>query len=473
MSGTGDQQNVAGSKTSFQDFPIPSAVGGVTDREDHLMYRRLLVIGLSLILLLAATGTSGASSSSSASEDTTVLDWNRHAVEALINMPTAPVPGAGQTPPVSLLHLAMVQGAVYDAVNMIHRGYEPYLDDLPRAPKSASKQAAVATAAHDVLVGLGIDPVPPLVPAVITRLDGLYADTLAGIPDSAAKTAGIAAGAAAADEMLDERTGDGRYVPFSFAVGDEPGEWVPTSGVNDPFAWVAKVDPFLMKRPSQFRTDGPYDLDSRTYAKEYQEVLDYGGNGTTTPTLRTPEQTATAMFFTANPVEMFNRTFRTIAQDRELSLVEQARLFASLNLAGADAAIGCWDDKAHWSFWRPITAIHQGDNDGNRRTEGDGDWNSLVPSPPYPDHPSGYNCATGAFMHTAKSFFGRDKVAFNLVGPGATGATRPYQRFTDVIKDTIDARIWLGIHFRAPDVQGAELGEDVARLLSKNFLEPR
>jgi hypothetical protein len=436
------------------------------------MARRLVTIWLGLTLVLASTAVAGADTIA-AETDTTVLDWNRHAVEALINAPAASVPGAGQTPPVSLLHLAMVQAAVYDAVNMIDRGFEPYLDDLPRAPRSASKQAAVATAAHHVLVGLGIAPVPPLAPAVITRLDGLYADALAGIPDSTAKTAGIAAGAAAADEMLDERSGDGRYVPFSFTVGDEPGEWVPTSGVNDPFAWVAKVDPFLMKRPSQFRTDGPFDLDSRAYAREYKEVMDFGGNGTTTPTLRTPEQTATAMFFTANPVEMYNRTFRTISQDRELSLVEQARLFASLNLAGADAAIGCWDDKAHWSFWRPITAIQQGDNDGNRRTEGDPTWNSLVPSPPYPDHPSGYNCATGSFMHTAKSFFGRDRVSFSLVGPGATGATRNYQRFTDVIDDTIDARIWLGIHFRAPDVQGAELGEDVARWLDKHFLEPR
>ena len=439
------------------------------------MSRRLLIIGLSLILLLAATGTSGASSSSSAPQDTTVLDWNRHAVEALINMPAAPTPGAGQTPPVSLLHLAMVQGAVYDAVNMIHRGYEPYLDDLPRAPRSASKPAAVATAAHHVLVGLGIAPVPALPPGVIDRLNTLYTAALAAIPEGRAKTAGIEAGAAAAAAMLGERTGDGRYVPFSFTVGDEPGEWVPTSGVNDPFAWVAKVDPFLMKRPSQFRTDGPYDLDSRAYAREYQEVKSYGGDGTSlnTPNLRSPEQTATALFFTANPVEMYNRTFRTIAEDRGLSLVKQARLFASLNLTGADAAIGCWDDKAHWSFWRPITAIHQGDDDGNRRTVGDETWNSLVPAPPYPDHPSGYNCVTGSFMHTAKNFFGRDKFAFSLVGPGATGATRPYQRFTDVIKDTINARVWLGIHFRAPDVQGAELGEDVARLLSKHFLEPR
>ena len=440
------------------------------------MARRILVTALTLILVLATAGASAAhTTKSSEPPDTTVLDWNRHAVEALINGPMASIPGAGQTPPVSLLHLAMVQGAVYDAVNMIDRGYEPYLDDLPRAPRSASKAAAVATAAHHVLVGLGIAPVPPLSQTIIDRLDALYLDAIDAIPDSAAKAAGIAAGAAAAQAMLDERTGDGRYGPFRFEVGTEAGEWRPTSEVNDPFAWVAQVDPFLMKRTSQFRTDGPRDLTSRGYAREYQEVKDYGGDGTNTPTLRTPEQTAVANFFTANPVEMYNRAFRTIAQDRGLSLVKQARLFAMLNLAGADAAIGCWDDKAHWSFWRPLTAIQQGDNDGNRRTAGDPDWLPLVGNPPYPDHPSGYNCVTGAFMHTAANFFGRNRMAFSLVKitPGAPDVTRDYVRFTDVIEDTIDARVWLGIHFRTPDVQGAELGEDVAKWLRKHFLEKR
>ena len=435
------------------------------------MARRILVTGLTLILVLSTSLVSVADTKSKGPQDTTVLDWNRHAVEALIN----PTTGAGQTPPVSLLHMAMVQGAVYDAVNMIDRGYEPYLDDLPRAPRSASKAAAVATAAHHVLVGLGIEPVPALPQVVIDRLDVLYHDALDVIPDSAAKTAGIAAGAAAAKAMLDERTGDGRYGDFRFEVGTEAGEWRLTSTVNDPFAWVARVDPFMMKKPSQFRTDGPRDLTSRGYAREYQEVKDYGGDGVITATLRTPEQTATANFFTANPVEMYNRAFRTIAQDQGLSLVKQARLFAMLNLAGADAAIGCWDDKAHWSFWRPITAIHEGDNDGNSRTVADGTWTPLVANPPYPDHPSGYNCVTGSFMHTAANFFGRNKMAFSLVKitPGSSDVTRDYVRFTDVVKDTIDARVWLGIHFRAPDVQGAELGEDVARWLRKHFFEKR
>ena len=392
-----------------------------------------------------------------------------------MNAPGAPTPGVGQPPPVSLLHMAMVQGAVFDAVNMIDGGHEPYLEGLPVVAASASKPAAVATAAHHVLVGLGIPPVPALSQMVVDRLDVLYGATLADIPDGDAKTAGVAAGAAAAEAMLEERSGDGRYVAFSFDVGTGPGEWRPTGGVNDPFAWVAKVDPFLMKHPSQFRTDGPLNLHSRAYAREYEEVKNYGGNGTTTPTLRTPEQTALANFFTANPAEMYNRAFRTIALDQGLGLVEQARLFATLNLAGADALIGCWDDKAYWGFWRPITSIREGDDDDNVHTSGDPGWVSLVPSPPYPDHPSGYNCATGSFMHAAANFFGTDDISFDLVKitPGAPDQTRSYQRFTDVIDDTVDARIFLGIHFRAPDVQGAKLGENVARWLDGRFLEPK
>jgi hypothetical protein len=449
------------------------------------MSRRLLVFGLGLILVLASSATSGADTTTSSSQaataaappDTTVLDWNRHASEALVGSPDGGTPGAGQTTPVAVLHLAMVQTAVFDAVNMIDRGYQSYLDDLPRAPRSASKPAAVATAAHDVLVGLGIAPVPSLPPAVIDRLNTLYTAALAAIPDGEDKTAGIEAGAAAAAAMLAERTGDGRYVPFSFEVGSGIGEWRPTSGVNDPFAWVANVEPFLMRENSQFRTDGPLEVDSRAYAREYQEAKDYGGDGTSliTPNLRSPEQTATAMFFTPNPVEMYNRAFRTFAVDRDMKLVDQARLFAMLNLAGADGLIGCWEDKTATTFWRPITAIHEGDNDTNRRTVGDPTWNSLIPAPPYPDHPSGYNCVTGAFMHTAQDFFGNKKVEFSLIKitPGQPDVTRSYQRFTDVIEDTINARIWLGIHFRTPDEQGAELGENVADWLDRRFFDKR
>ena len=434
----------------------------------------LTAAAAALVALALAPWGSASQSTYGAPPSTAVLDWNLNAINALVNAPTAVIPGAGQTPPVSVQHLAMVQGAVYDAVNMIDRGHEPYFAGLPSAPRWASKTAAVATAAHHVLVGVVI--VPPLSPAIVTRLNDLYTASLAAATaedGASAVHAGIAAGAAAAARMLAERANDGRYpaVPFMFTVGDEAGEWRPTSGINDPFAWVAKVKPFVLKNAAQVRSKGPFDLDSRRYAKEYNEVKAYGGNGTTTPTSRTPEQTTMALFFSNNPVEMYNRTFRGIASAERLSAAEQALLFVKLSMAGADGLIGCWDDKAFWNFWRPVTAIHEGDNDGNRRTTGDPGWTPLITTPPYPDHTSGYNCYTGAIMNTAKAFFG-DRFAFSLTAPVAgVPVTRSYKRFTDVPKDTIDARVLLGIHFRAPDVQGAKLGKEVARWLDKHYFE--
>jgi hypothetical protein len=406
-----------------------------------------------------------------------VLDWNVHAINALVNAPAAPIPGAGQSPPVSIQHLAMVQGAVYDAVNMIDGGHEAYLDDLPPAPASASLPAAVATAAHHVLVGMVV--VPPLSSAIVDRLNMLYAESLVAIPDGGSKTAGIAAGAAAAAAMLGERATDGRYGPFRFTCGEDAGEWRPAtstvcttpSGPSDPNAWVARVEPFVLESTSQFRTKGPHALTSGAYAKEYNEVKDLGAPGS----VRSPEQEALARFYTntTHPPEMFNRTFRVISGDVGLTLVEQARLFAMLNLAGADALINCWDDKAFWSFWRPITAIRTGNDDGNPKTVGDSAWTSLEGNPPYPEHSSGYNCVTGAFMHTAGAFFGKRTMTFDVVRKvaGVADVTRTYDHFTEVIDDTIDARVYQGIHFRAADVQGAGIGKDVAHWLDKHFFQ--
>lgn len=404
-----------------------------------------------------------------------VRDWNLHAVNALINASSAPIPGAGQPPQVSELHLAMVHGAVYDAVNAIGGGHQAYLAGLPSASPSASPEAAVATAAHHVLVGLGIGLVPALPQVVRDRLDTLYADALAGIPDGAAKTGGIEAGAAAAAAMLAARATDGRYVPFSFPVGVGTGEWRPTPPgfVSDPFAWVAGVEPFLLQSSSQFRTKGPHTLTSGAYAKEYNEVMELGGPDTP-DSPRTEEQTALARFYTVNPVELFNRTFRVIAEDRGLTLVEQARLFAMVNMVGADGLITCWNEKAFWSFWRPITAIHEGDNDGNPETVGDSGWTPFIATPPYPEHASGYNCVTSSMMYTAEAFFGEMKMAFSVVriAPNVPNVTRVYERFTDVVDDTIDARVYQGIHFRAADVQAAGIGKDVAHWLDKHYFQP-
>ncbi len=424
----------------------------------RLKLRAIPMVVLAFLMLAAALPLAGAQGATTATSSA-VRDWNGHALAALGNPTTATVPGAGQPPPLAATHMAMVQIAVFDAVNSITGGYESYIDGLPTAPSRASQDAAVATAAHDVLVGLGRDPVPALPDNVIDRLDTLYADFLATIPDGPAKEDGIAVGEAAAAAILAERDDDGRYVPFTFSEGTERGEWRPTtSGVTDPFAFMAFVRPFALESSSQFRTDGPKPLKSRAYTREYREVKRIGS----TTSDRTPGQQALADFYTVSPVELFNRAFRGLTEERGLSLAKEARLFAMLNVAGADALINCWNDKEHFSFWRPITAIQEGDADGNPRTKGDTGWTPYATTPPYPEHSSGYNCVTAAFMHTGRGFFGSNQADLsvqNLV----TGVTREYERFTQVVSDTINARIFQGIHFRTADVQGAGLGNNVAR----------
>jgi hypothetical protein len=400
--------------------------------------------------------------------ETTVALWNRHAVTALFN-PLSPPPnvlqGGGQPPTVGALHLAMVQGAVYDAVNAIVGGYEPYLAGVD-GTAGAGLDAAIATAAHDVLVGLQAQAFPQ---AVRDRVHADYVAFMALLPTGVATANGTAVGADAAATMLAARANDGRYpgTAVQFPEGESPGQWRQTGSGNDTFAWVANVTPFLLVNSAQFRSDGPLPLTSAEYAAEYAEVKTLGEKDEST---RTESQTAMANFFIANPVEMYNRNFRSIAAQQSLSTEDEARLFATVNLAGADALIGCWADKMFYPFWRPVTAIRNGDTDGNPATTGDSDWEPLIGSPPYPDHPSGYNCLTGAMMHAATGFFGPRHVSFDLAH--ANGTVRHYSRFTNVIKDTIDARIYLGIHFRTPDVQGAIIGKKVANWLGRTALQP-
>jgi hypothetical protein len=167
---------------------------------------------------------------------------------------------------------------------------------------------------------------------------------------------------------------------------------------------------------------------------------------------------------------IYHKAFRDLATARHMSITRAARLFGMLSVAGADALIGCWDDKDYWNFWRPITAIRDGDNDGNPATSGQADWLPFFPTPPYPDHPSGYNCFTGATMYTARAFFGTNDVTISVTSP-ATMTTRTYSRLTAITRDTINARIYLGFHFRNPDVQGVQLGRNVAKWVASHYFE--
>src|SRR6266540_1099850 len=259
------------------------------------------------------------------------IEWNAVATTA----------AAGQPPHVVPLSLAMVQGAVYDAVNAIDGGHQPYLVSPPANP-SDSKVAAVATAAFRVLVGF--PDLPGLFPAQISTLQPLYDASLADVPDGAAKTGGIAVGEAAARAMLVARTGDGRGGPFTVVEGTDPGEWrlAPPQGptgivARDPAPWVGNVRPFLVPNVEMLRTDGPNALTSAAYAEDFNEVKELGS---LTSTRRTADQTAAAIFWQDSGPAIWNRVYRALATSHGLDIVDSARLFAMTNLAAADGSIG-------------------------------------------------------------------------------------------------------------------------------------
>jgi hypothetical protein len=382
----------------------------------------------------------------------TVTQWNQNAANAIYVT-------AAQAPNVAVLHMAMVQGAVYDAVNAVDGGHEGYLLTSRVATPTDSKDAAAATAAYRTLVWI--------VPGQQPALQAMYVATLAGIPDGTAKTRGIAVGDAAAAAMIAARTADGRFGLFRFLAGSGPGVWKPVLPAfgSDPNAWVKDVKPFLIEHASQFRSKGPYKLKRPRYAREFNEVKSVGS---LTSTTRTADQTHAALYWAENPPRTWNRILNTLSAAHGLSLVENARLFAEVYLSVADTFITVWDEKAHWSFWRPITAIREADTDGNKRTDPDTGWLPLVANPPYPEHPSGHLGLSGVVCITLERFFDTDGLAWTDTSP-VGGRTRSFTSLSDAVEEIVGARVWSGIHFRNADEASVEIARDIAKYASKHY----
>jgi hypothetical protein len=381
-----------------------------------------------------------------------VTDWNEIAAAALQSPGTAVPPGAGQGAP-STVHLAMVHGAIYDAVNAIADCHEPYVSS-PRAKPWYSQPAAVAAAARHVLVNGGLGIPAARMPAI----EAAYQAALASIPDGRAKAGGIATGIATASDMLEARTGDGRFGSFVFPVGTLPGQWRPTSGVNDPGAWLKDVRPFVLRDSDRFRGREPNDLGSRAYAAEFNEVR---AVGSATSTIRTADQTAVAQYWgLSNGTATMASILRSVANTQGGTLADHARLLAQAYANSADALIVTWRDKARYAFWRPVTAIHEAASDGNRATVADPDWVSFIAAPPYPDHPSGLSTFAAAIAETLQHFYRRDEATYTGTTP--TGVTRQFTSFSQLQDDIVDARVWSGIHFRFADDEGAKIGRKVA-----------
>lgn len=390
-----------------------------------------------------------------------VTHWNEIAAASV---------AAGRPGPIGQADLALVQAAVHDAVQAIEGRFEPYYAEVPGA--SGSPSAAVAAATHDVLVAF--------YPTQATTLDTTYFNYLAN--NGLGSDPGLAVGQAVAASIVPLRRLNPNPLPAPFVGGTGIGEWRPTNSLLGsppapaPFSpmatpWMGAFDPFTLTGPARFRAPPPPAVTSARYTTDYNEVKLMGS---LTNSGRTPAQTDLAYFWTDNFAVQWNRALRAIANTHLHQIGDRARLFALANLAGADALITAWDSKKYYNFWRPVTAIQEGEFDGNANTIGDPAWQSLINNPNYPDYTSGANNITGAMTGTLALFFRRDPMNFEITSNAANviQRTRSYSRFSQAAQEVVDARVLLGIHFRFADTEARTQGLHVAQWVYGHHLRP-
>jgi hypothetical protein len=353
---------------------------------------------------------------------------------------------------------------MHDAIQAFEQRYESFAPPILNA--TGSPIAAAATAAHDVLVARTLDQGPAFALALHTQLQN-YLGPLGLLGDP-----GGLVGQEAASRVLAMRgtIGTFPYPPEVFTGGTGPGEWRPTPPAFASMAapWLGNVTPFTLKASDQLAgAPPPPQLGSGEYTHDYDEVK---ALGRATGSSRTPEQTALALFYTDNFITLWERTLRGVAAANTTNIGDSGRMFALANMAAADAIITAWHDKRGFSYWRPITAIQNGDNDGNPRTDGDPTWTPYLVTPPYPEYTSGASNLTASMTRVLEHLFG-DKTEFTVSStPAAT--TKTYQRFSDMADDVVLVRILQGIHFRSADDVARREGTRAADWAVSHVLRP-
>jgi len=414
-----------------------------------------------------------------------VTEWNRIAGDAAVAACISPV----DNPLHESRMYAMAHIAIHDALNAIDRRSRPYAYDS-QAVSWTSVEAAVASAARHVLVPLLSEipfPFPPACGAAgVALVETAYVNALSTIPAGPGKTAGIQLGAAAAAAILDVRSADGSDTPlldFGYPQGTQPGEYRFTPGFTFVFApgW-ADVTPFVLRHASQYRPGPPpYDVTSKRFASDFNEVKALGGDGITTPSARSAEETEIARFWVESSPLQWNRIARSASAARGLDVWESARLFGLLNMALADGYVGSFEAKAHYNFWRPVTAIHEGATDGNPATAGDPTWVPLVPTPPIPDYDSAHSVEGAAAAEVLAGVFGTNDVSFSTcsltlpVGTRCTDAVPVFRSFTSFSQAADEnglSRILVGFHFRQAVAEGLKHGRQIGKRAVNLFLQP-
>lgn len=442
-----------------------------------------------------------------------LLRWNQIAIDAS-GVDHTPVQD-GETrffgeqlgPGRSSRAMAIVHIAIADAVNAIYGRWQSYTG-IENAPGGASPEAAVAQAAHDTLVAM--------YPSQAPSFDAALAEDIAQIA-AAGKQDGIRVGRQAAALVLAQRRGDGSdaidpRMDVEFNPSDDAGKWRQDPISQIPVALGASwgdVKPFVLRSPRQFRLPPPPNMGSRAYTEAYDEVQRLGGDGITTPTERTEEQTQIGLFWAYDgtpslcaPPRLYNQLAVTIADQMSTGFVDLTRLLALVNVAMADAGIASWESKYTYQFWRPVTGIREsdegtgptGDGDGNRHTRGDATFvplgapasNLTGPNftPPFPSYPSGHAAFGGALFEVLRAFYGRDDIAFsftsdefNGITRGTDGQVRPtvtrsFSSLSQAEEENGQSRIYLGIHWSFDKTSGIEQGRKVGHYVVSNVFTP-
>ena len=377
---------------------------------------------------------------------------------------TTIVTNGGRPPSGSIVDVAYVFAAVYDAVNAIDGRYSAFAVSVSASP-SASQEAATVAAAHHVL--------KTFYPTQQVFLDDAYAASMAAISPGTARDQGNAVGVQVATAFLALRANDGRNAVVPYVFGSGPGVYQLTPGAPAPPAspatpWVAHMKPFALESASQFRAEGPPHLTSARWADDYNEVKAFGALNDSP---RTPEQTEIGRFYAEHPGAQLIRTVRNFAAAQPLSLADRARLVAILHISAADALIACFDSKYFYNFWRPATAIVAGDTDDNDATEPNGGWLALVPTPNHPEYPAAHGAVSTAYAEALRHFYSTKKVTITLSST-VTGTTHTFHSTDEIIKEIIDARVYGGMHYRTSGVHGSVIGRKVAHWIDKNYFQP-
>ncbi len=383
-----------------------------------------------------------------------VAEWNAIAQDIVQPPSMGGMPMSQMSMSAAFVYLSYVQGAVYNALVAIEGGYAPYNSAQPAASPTASREAAVATAAYDVLVHY--------FPAQQAMLAGRYATSLQTIANGPDKDAGIAVGHAVAQEMILARSGDVLMGIGGYTVPTPgPGVWEPTAPAPPIDPWMRQLQPFLRSSITQYRPpsfDRLATMAGPQYAADFNEVKDLGAAMSTS---RTPEQTEVARFWSTNMVVQSNAAYRWLAAERSLNLIDTARMMAMGNMVASDSLIFTFDTKYEYNFWRPVTAIQRADTDGNDATAPVPGWMPLLMTPNFPEYVAGHGSFVSAQAEVFTNLFGTD---FNVpLGSSVTNTVRRFANATDLRTEIVNARTWGGLHFRSSTVLGVDLGQQLVQ----------